>query len=207
MRIREILLAFVAVMVSTFSFAQDSQLAEFERELKQKNHSVESVRSDLVQTSELSVLGDKVEKRGSFSYHIPSKLLLQFEDGDYIKMNEQAFEMRSAGSVSSMKAAANPMMKSLNTILSACVAGDLSTLTRNFTICLTGTAQEWVLTLQPRQMRMASYIARIVISFDRGDMSLNELRMEQAGGDYTSYRFYHKEFNVELAESLFDIVM
>ena len=133
--------------------------------------------------------------------------MLQFEDGDYIKMNEVAFEMRSAGSVNSMKAAANPMMKSLNTILSACVAGDLSTLTRSFTIELTATAEEWILTLQPRQARMAAHIARIVISFDRRDMSLNVLRMEQAGGDSVSYSFYRKEFNVELAEGLFDIVM
>ena len=182
-------------------------MVEFERELKQKNHGVESVRSSFVQTSELSVLGNKVEKRGSFYYHIPSKLLLQFEDGDYIKMNEVAFEMRSAGRVNSMKAAANPMMKSLNTILSACVAGDLSTLTRSFTIELTATAEEWILTLQPRQARMAAHIARIVISFDRSDMSLNVLRMEQAGGDSVSYRFFRKEFNVELAEGLFDIVM
>lgn len=207
MRIRRIWLAFVGVLLSTFSFAQGSSMAEFERELKQKNHGVESVRSSFVQTSELSVLGNKVEKRGSFYYHIPSKLLLQFEDGDYIKMNEVAFEMRSAGSVNSMKAAANPMMKNLNTILSACVAGDLSTLTRSFTIELTATAEEWILTLQPRQARMAAHIARIVISFDRSDMSLNVLRMEQAGGDSVSYSFFRKEFNVELAEGLFDIVM
>ena len=116
MRIRRIWLVLVGVLLSTFSFAQGSSMVEFERELKQKNHGVESVRSSFVQTSELSVLGNKVEKRGSFYYHIPSKLLLQFEDGDYIKMNEVAFEMRSAGRVNSMKAAANPMMKSLNTL-------------------------------------------------------------------------------------------
>lgn len=207
MRIRRIWLAFVAVMMATLCYAQDSKMTIFEQELKQKNHAVQSVSSGFVQTTELSMLGDKVEKSGSFYYHIPSKLLLQFEDGDYIKMNDLAYEMRSAGSVNSMKASANPMFKSLNTILSACVAGDLSTLLRSFTLELKDADQEWVLTLRPRQARMASYIAQIVISFDRSDMSLNELRMEQAGGDYTSYRFYNKEFNVELAEGLFDIVM
>jgi len=42
-----------------------------------------------------------------------------------------------------------------------------------------------------------------LVHFDKKDMSLNLLRMEEESGDYTEYKFYNKQFNTEIESTLF----
>lgn len=197
MRIRIIILSLL--MMSGFvSFSQEADLASrFEQELRLKNEDVVTIKCDFIQTREMSVIEMNVVKEGEFFFQRPSNMLLSFNDGDYIKMSETIFEMKTAGDVASTSISSNPMLKNLSSILSACVVGDFKQMSKGFEVELRPTETEWQVTMTPKRGKSASKISQITLYFDRNDMSLNMLKMDEKSGDFTMYEFSNKEFNVK----------
>lgn len=197
MRIRIIILSLL--MMSGFvSFSQEADLAsQFEQELRLKNEDVVTIKCDFIQTREMSVIEMNVVKEGEFFFQRPSNMLLSFNDGDYIKMSETIFEMKTAGDVASTSISSNPMLKNLSSILSACVVGDFKQMSKGFEVELRPTETEWQVTMMPKRGKSASKISQITLYFDRNDMSLNMLKMDEKSGDFTMYEFSNKEFNVK----------
>jgi outer membrane lipoprotein-sorting protein len=177
----------------------------FQNELKLKNEQVTSIKCDFVQTRMVSVLANAVEKDGEFYFQKPNNMLLAFNDGDFIKITEEWFEMKTAGNVTATKVSSNPMLKNLNSILSACVVGDFEKMTKGFSIGFEESSQEWIVTLKPQGGKSAAKISIIEIRFDKNDMSLNLLKMEEKSGDYTAYSFTNKQFNIDIDSQLFNI--
>lgn len=197
MRIRIIILSLL--MMSGFvSFSQEADLAsQFEQELRLKNEDVVTIKCDFIQTREMSVIEMDVVKEGEFFFQRPSNMLLSFNDGDYIKMSETIFEMKTAGDVATTSISSNPMLKNLSSILSACVVGDFKQMSKGFEVELRPTETEWQVTMTPKRGKSASKISQITLYFDRNDMSLNMLKMDEKSGDFTMYEFSNKEFNVK----------
>lgn len=186
-------------------YAQNPNIEQFQSELRQKNEKVTSIKCDFVQTREVSMLANAVTKEGTFHFQSPHNMLLAFNDGDYIKMTAEWFEMKTGENVSVTKVSSNPMLRNLNAILGACVGGDFDKMIKGFEVDCSLSQSEWIVTLTPQQAKAASKIARIVVRFDKNDMSLNLLKIEERTGDYTAYAFSHKQFNVALPDHLFNV--
>ena len=200
------LISILLMLASLASFAQNAndKQQEFEQELKSKNENVTSIKCSFTQTREVSVLANTVKKEGVYYFQRPGNMLLEFNNGDFIKMTEKWFEMNTAGNITTTKVTANPMLKNLNAILTACVAGNFEEMGKGFTIDIEEKENEWIVTLMPKRGKAASKIDRILIHFDKKDMSLNTLNMIEKTGDYTMYTFYQKEFNIAIDNQLFN---
>jgi outer membrane lipoprotein-sorting protein len=193
-------------MLGLAASAQNGSTQEqFERELKLKNESVTSIKCHFIQTREMSVLQNVVRKEGTFYFQRPGNMLLSFNDGDYIKMTEEWFEMKTGENTTTTKVSSNPMLRNLSTILSACVVGDFAQMIRGFSIQVQSQAKQWVVIMTPQRGKAASKISQIVLYFDRETMSLNTLKMVEKSGDYTMYGFSNKQFNVSIDGKLFKI--
>lgn len=203
--IRYILITIALMIGFTASAQNDSTEEQFERELKLKNESVTSIKCHFLQTREMSVLQNVVRKEGTFYFQRPGNMLLSFNDGDYIKMTEEWFEMKTGENTTTTKISSNPMLRNLSTILSACVVGDFSQMIRGFSIQVQSQAKQWVVIMTPQRGKAASKISQIVLHFDRETMSLNTLKMVEKSGDYTMYGFSNKQFNVAIDGKLFKI--
>ena len=189
----------------TASAQNGSTQEQFERELKLKNESVSSIKCHFIQTRDMSVLRNVVRKEGTFYFQRPGNMLLSFNDGDYIKMTEEWFEMKTGENTTTTKISSNPMLRNLSTILSACVVGDFAQMIRGFSIQVQSQAKQWVVIMTPQRGKAASKISQIVLHFDRETMSLNTLKMVEKSGDYTMYGFSNKQFNVAIDSKLFKI--
>ena len=193
-------------MIGFTASAQNGSTEEqFERELKLKNESVSSIKCHFIQTRDMSVLQNVVRKEGTFYFQRPGNMLLSFNDGDYIKMTEEWFEMKTGENTTTTKISSNPMLRNLSTILSACVVGDFAQMIRGFSIQVQSQAKQWVVIMTPQRGKAASKISQIVLHFDRETMSLNTLKMVEKSGDYTMYGFSNKQFNVAIDGKLFKI--
>lgn len=186
--------------------AQEINLEQdFQSELKTKNEQVTSIKCEFTQTREISIIAEPVSKDGDFYFMKPNNMLLSFNDGDYIKMTEEWFEMKTADNVTTTKVSSNPMLRNLNSILSACIIGDFNKMSRGFAVNYEESATEWTITLIPQRGKAASKISRIIIVFDKLDMSLNLLRMEEKSGEYTAYSFSNKVFNIAVDTNIFNV--
>ncbi len=183
---------------------QTSVRREFEQALSQKGGEINTISCHFTQTRALAILAKESVKKGHFSYQRPDNILLKFEDGDYIKMTSTQFQMRNAGTVNSMKINSNPMLKELKRILAACMSGDVAQMAAGFKVDLTQTDGAYQMTLAAARNRGGSKISRITLAFDKRDMSLQMLKMEEPSGDFTRYDFSDKLFNKPIGEKIFD---
>lgn len=204
MRIKFIL-TFLILLASIASFAQDNNaMQEFKTDLKALNKDVSSITCKFVQTREISVLADKVDKSGVFYFLYPGNILLTYDDGDYTKITEEFLEIKSRGKISTTKISSNPMLKNISTVMSACINADFSNIAKVFTIDARERENEWIVTLAPQRGKAASKIANIVLEFEKEGMSLDKLILKEKSGDSTTYTFSHKQFNIHIDNVLFD---
>lgn len=195
----------VLILGFTVSAQNISTQEQFEIELKLKNESVATIKCHFIQTREISVLQNVVQKDGTFYFLRPGNMLLSFNDGDYIKMTEEWFEMKTGKNTATTKVSSNPMLRKLSTILSACVVGDFEQMIKGVSIQVQSNPEEWVVIMTPQRGKAASKISQIVLHFDRETMSLNTLKMVEKNGDYTMYSFSDKKFNEPIDSELFKI--
>lgn len=205
MKIRLIILGVLAMLTLSLQ-AQESPLQQqFVSELTAKSEGVKSIKCRFVQVREVAVLANAVKKEGDFYFCKPGSIALLFKDGDYVKMNEAWFEVKMAGKTNAMKVTSNPMLRNLNSILSACIVGNMEQMTKGFKVAIEQNGSEWIVRMTPQQGGAAAKISQITIRFDRSTMSLNSLKMEEKSGDYTAYNFTNKQFNVEFDNKVFNI--
>ena len=72
---------------------------EFINELGSKTSKIQTITCKFTQTQSLSILSKKVSKKGVFYYQRPEKILLLFNDGDYIKMTSEDFQMKNGNKI------------------------------------------------------------------------------------------------------------
>lgn len=193
---------FLALCCGLEMAAQDLK-EEFENVLIEKSAGIETISCSFTQVRTMSVLAQDVRREGRFTCVRPGNILLAFEDGDYIKLTDTYFNMKSAGAVTNVKISANPMLKELKRILSACMTGDVRMLSSGFEINVKDAGRVYEVCLLPLRNRGGSQMKSIVLHFEKQDMSLDLLVFEESSGDSTAYEFADKEFNVSVDEELF----
>ena len=188
------------------ALAQQPDLEQqFARELKEKCSGLNSIQCRFTQTRSAAVLAHDAEKEGSYYFLQPYQVLLAFDDGDYIKITSTMFEIRQNGHTNSTKVGSNPMLKNLNRMLTACISGDAAQIVSGFRCAITADEREYRLELLPQQGRSAKKGPVVRLTFDRSDMSLKQMKMEEPSGDFLQYRFYDVTYNAAVDPSLFDI--
>lgn len=207
MRIKVLLLFVQLFMIVPVNIlAQNNDLnRQFAQELKEKCSGVKSIVCKFIQTRSASVLAQDTDKHGKYFFLQPYNVLLAFDDGDYIKITSTKFEIKQNGHINVTKVGSNPMLKSLNRMLSACISGDALQITSGFDTEITANEDEFILKLLPLRGRTGKKAVETQLVFNRKDMSLKRMKMTEATGDFLQYRFYDVNYNADLAPSLFDI--
>lgn len=182
--------------------AQENSLNDnkFINELENKTSTIQTITCKFTQTQSLSVLSNKVVKSGMFYYKRPEQILLMFDNGDYIKMTSENFQMKNGNKVNEMKVDSNPMLRELKKILSACMTGDVINTTKDFQHELKQGEANYTVVLNPKKKRAASKIREIMLVFDKKDMCLSKMKMTQPNGDYTLYEFFEKKLNSQIKQ-------
>lgn len=173
---------------------------EFINELESKVSKIQTITCKFIQTQSMSVLSNKVNKKGIFYYQRPEQLLLSFNNGDYIKMTSEDFQMKNGDKINRMRVESNPMLRELKNILSACMTGEIMNSSKDFQHELKKEELKYIIRMTPKKKRLASKIKEITLEFDRRDMCLNKMRMTQPNGDYTLYEFFDKELNTQIKQ-------
>lgn len=182
--------------------AQENSINDnkFINELENKTSTIQTITCKFTQTQSLSVLSNKVVKSGMFYYKRPEQILLMFDNGDYIKMTSENFQMKNGNKVNEMKVDSNPMLRELKKILSACMTGDVINTTKDFQHELKQGEANYTVVLKPKKKRAASKIKEIMLVFDKKDMCLSKMKMTQPNGDYTLYEFFEKKLNSQIKQ-------
>jgi hypothetical protein len=90
-----------------------------------------------------------------------------------------------------------PVVAQLGRVFQSLIQGDLKGLEDYFTVTGTGTPQRWEVTLLPRP-QAAAFLKRAQLS---GGLTLERIRIEEAGGDRMDLAFEHPRLDAPLTEA------
>lgn len=182
----------------------NAQTDAFRHQLTSCSKDINTIVCDFTQTSCMAVLANEVSKTGEFRCQKPGNILLSFDDGDYIMLTDKSFSLRSSGKTVQKNISSNPMLKELKKILSACMTGDIDAISSGFTMEVKDEGKTYEVTLSPIKDRAMAMIKDIEMIFEKSDMSLSMLKMNEPSGDYVKYLFTNKRFNTPLEDDLFN---
>jgi outer membrane lipoprotein carrier protein len=182
--------------------AQNNAIVE---KIKQANTGYTSITSDFTQTKHLSFMNEDVFSKGKFFYSKPDRLVMKYEEpeGDLMLINDDQLVMIAAGKRSKASAKINSRVRALKNILSSCLQGDVSKL-EGATVSTAETLDSYIITVGLSIRREKSgTINKVVLNYDKSDLTLSTLQMNEVDGSFTLYKLTDKKLNVAVSDEVF----
>lgn len=194
---------FIAVVTSLLLCVNVTcaQVADsFESRIESVSALNKSIQCDFVQTKKVKNIKGEIVSNGEFYYDNSGMMALIYSQpqGDRVLINGETFTVVTAGKKIEGKAGDNPMMMQICNMLQACMSGDVTKLGRGWQMNIEENELRYSVTLQPSDRRTRKYIESLLMRFDKQDMTLSELRMNETSGGYTNYTFTNKEINGDI---------
>jgi outer membrane lipoprotein-sorting protein len=148
-------------------------------------------------------MNEVVTSSGKFFYNKPDRLLMKYEqpDGDLMLINKDQLVMIAAGKQSKASTKTSSKARTMKNILSSCLQGDVS-LIDGVTLSSEETADNYIITAKLKK-KAKSAINKVVLQYDKLNLTLSTLRMEEADGSYTLYTLIDKTLNQPVGDEVF----
>ncbi len=204
---KRIIYAFMTLSFCLTATIAQAQEADFAEKLKTISAATQTIECDFTLTKTMSFMASDVVSEGRFYYMRSVGISLDFTkpSGDQITMGGDKFRIISSGKKAIVKMDSNPMLGQLKRMLTACMTGDIEMLKEGSVVSFADAGEEYVVTLKPNNRRAKKMMKLITLTFEKEYMSLTTLRMEEASGDVSLYRFFDKKFNENIDPAHFDI--
>lgn len=184
-----------------------ASLTVFQERLKKEAASLSSIESDFTQEKFLDVFNEKIISKGRFYYKQENMIRMDYTSPvDYqIVINGRKLKIVSEGKTNVVDLGSNQMMNEMKGMLSACMIGDLSSMTSAYKLDYYESPTLYVVKIRPVSKSVQAYISEIVISIDKKDMSVQTLRLSENAKDYTEYHFTNRKYNTLTSDEKFII--
>jgi outer membrane lipoprotein-sorting protein len=199
------ILVYILLCSYTTVNAQDDSAGSIIEKIKQANLKYTTITSEFIQTRHLPFIDGDVNSTGKFFYSKPDRLLMQYEQpaGDLLLINNDQLVMKSAGKYSKASAKSSSKARTMKNILSSCLQGDAS-LIDGVTLSSEETANGYAITAQLKK-KTKTGVNKVVLNYDKSDLTLNVLRMDEPDGSYTVYTLVNKTLNQPVDDEVFKL--
>lgn len=184
--------------------AQEDSAVSIVEKIKQANVGYTSITSDFTQTRHLSFMDEDVISNGKFFYSKPNRLLMKYGQpaGDLMLINKDQLVMIAAGKYTKASTKTSAKARTMRNILSSCLQGDVSMID-DIKISSGETADSHVITAELTKKGRNKNISKVVLYYDKSDLTLSVLRMEERDGSYTVYKLINKVLNQAVSDEVF----
>jgi outer membrane lipoprotein-sorting protein len=140
-------------------------------------------RATFVETKHLAVLSKPIESSGELLYTAPDKLEKRTlkPKPESMVVDGDALTVERGNQKYQLQLQAYPEIAAFIESIRGTLAGDRKALERNYRLILGGSAEAWVLELQPLNEKMKAVVQRIRISGTRDQVG--SIEISQADGD------------------------
>lgn len=206
------LVVLLSLFITTLSVsAQDgflpmASVEAFKAVLSKESETLNTIESDFVQVKFMELLSESVESRGKFCYKKSGRICLEYQHPVkyLIVMNDGKIKIVSDGKTNLYELGDNKIMKEMNSLISACMTGDLNLLSSEYRLDYKESKDLYWIVVKPLGGAKA-YMQEIHIYLDKQDLSVHRLKMIESSSDYTEYLFTNKQKNKEVADEKFSL--
>lgn len=179
--------------------AESDALAEISRRLAAVN-TAQSLQAEYVQTKRIAVLKNPVRTTGSVVFLRDRGMLWRIDKpyrGAYLLGRDVVVEYAADGSARRRPLRDVPAMAYVGEVLKAIVRGDPQKLSEHFELRGASSGAAWTLRLTPKA-ELARFLTGISL---RGGRFVEEVDVEEAGGDSTHIDFSNTRLDAALADA------
>ncbi|MEX2589937.1 MAG: outer membrane lipoprotein carrier protein LolA [Chitinophagales bacterium] len=163
-----------------------------------------SIKSLFTQIKYLDVLEDEIESTGKFLFKAPDFLKWEYEEpyeytiirkGDKMLIDDEGHQKEYDISSNQIFTAINNMMINL-------VTGNFFE-SGDYKATFFENGEMYKVVLNPVESQMADFLENIELYFDRKELLLQHIRMNEMSGDYTKIVFSEKTLNAAIPDAAF----
>jgi outer membrane lipoprotein-sorting protein len=177
----------------------------FRRRLSDAGKQLASIRCDFEQYRHLAIMDDPLVSSGKFFFRKDNMVRLEYDKPSpyLIVLNAQKVKTVKNGTQTVYDMSSYRMMTALKTMLSACLTGDFSGAGKDYRMSAAEDNASYNVVLEPLNRNIKKYLQKIEITFDKQNLSANQLIIYEPSGDFTKHVFTNKQLNLPLSDDLF----
>ncbi|MBI4648302.1 MAG: outer membrane lipoprotein carrier protein LolA [Bacteroidia bacterium] len=186
------------------SFTPVTDVESLKNKLSEYNSRISTIESDFEQEQYLSVMTEKIFTKGYFCFKKENNLRWEYlEPYTYlIVISNEKIYIKDEEKVSKYDIESNIMFKEINKMMVGMVNGDILN-NKEFQLSYFENNINYRVNLVPANKEMKEYISTIEIYLNKKDMSVDEIRISDPGGDYTNIFFKNKRLNQPVSDEKF----
>lgn len=187
-------------------FTAVQNIEKFKQDFAVQNAKMTSVKSAFTQEKTLTLLTEKIVSKGDFNFKRADKIKIAYTspyqyiliiNGDQMITKDQQKE-------SHVNTSSNKLFRQVNRIIIECVQGTILT-NKDFTAKIYESQSQFLLKLTPQSKAIKEFFESINITLDKKDYSVDEIELNEQGGDFTVMRFSNKQLNVPINDDVFTL--
>jgi len=185
-----------------FTFVKDVEAVQME--INKVASSIETIKSRFVQEKHLSFMTEAIVSEGLFRFKKENQLRWEYtQPFKYlILFNGDIIIIKDKNKTNQFDANSNAVFKQINDLMLGAIKGDLGK-NKDFKMILKESDKQYLLTLNPQNEALKTYVSGVEIRFEKTDLSVSSIKMIEPTGDFTDIRFEDREFNTIIDESTF----
>lgn len=177
---------------------------EFKALLKSASVKMSTITADFDQIKFLSFMEEEIKSSGTFYFLKPNKVRWEYlhPSAYYLILNENKIITFMNGKKSIIDASKNKTFSEINKIMLGSINGEIAN-HPDFESKLFEDATSFRLNLKLKSKALRDVMNEIIIWFDKKDMSVSQIKMMEASGDYSFITLKNKRLNEVFSNGLF----
>jgi len=195
---------------SVSSYAQYTPVTDvesFRKRLSVENRLFTTIECDFTQYKHLIIMDEPLVSYGKFYVQQDDKVRLDYlKPSPYlIVLNGEKVKIATDGKSNVYDLSSYQIASMMKSMLSSCLLGDFSGVGRDYLMSVSEDHSVYLVIMEPLNRRIKRNLQKIEITFDKKNLSVNQLLVHESSGDYTRHVFTNKKFNTSLPDELFDL--
>ncbi|MEN8157078.1 MAG: outer membrane lipoprotein carrier protein LolA [Bacteroidota bacterium] len=164
----------------------------------------ESIQSNFIQTKQLEFLDETIVSKGKFWFRKENSLRWVYETPyEYaIIIHNGKFHIRDGEQVNSYDIESNAVFREINDLIVGMVQGDVANQDK-FELAAFESGNQFLIRLVPREADMRKVISEMEVYFDKDDLMVSEIVMNEGESDRTVITFVDRRINETIPDAVF----
>lgn len=182
-----------------------SDTATFKTKLSEITQKTQTIESNFVQEKHLSMLTDVITSEGVFKFKKENKIRWEYQKPFkyLVLINNSKISIKDENKTNTFDAKSNKAFEMMNTIISNCLKGTILNSHADFKLNYFENAEFYVVKMVPKKKEVKSILSEISLFFDKTDMTVSKIKMQESSDDFTLIVFKNKKQNINISDDAF----
>ena len=201
------LFTLIGLVLFSASAITEQQKKNVISKINNTSTSIQSMSASFTQTKYLSMLSDKMVSSGKVYYIKSDKLRWEYTSPyQYLFIfNGSRVYVGNKSKKNVIDTNTNKVFKEIARIMMSTVTGTALSNTSDFSISLSESSNQWLITLVPKKKELKSMFSKVILYFNKTSYMVSEINIYEKNGDRTNIKFSGLTTNKKIDASLFSI--